>query len=74
MAWTLIKADDSMGPDNQRMVYMVESADISTPPDPDNSAAGSVAFTAELDGFWVKDGGGTWTEATSDALLLAGLI
>lgn len=74
MAWIPIKADSGMGPESQRTVFMVEDDDISTPPDPDNSAPGSVAFTAAMDGFWIKDGEGNWTESTSDAMLLAGMI
>ncbi len=74
MAWVCIKENLGMGERNRRMAYMVETDDISTPPDPDYSAIGSVAFTAAMDGFWVKAGDGTWTESTADALALLGLV
>ena len=74
MSWICLKKDAGMGEENQRMVYMVEENDISTPLHPDYAAVGSVAFTADLAGFWVKAGDGTWTESTSDALALIGLI
>ena len=74
MAWICVKKDTGMGEENQRMVYMVEENDVSTPPDPDYAASGSIAFTADMTGFWVKAGDGTWTESTSDALALIGLI
>ena len=54
MAWTCLKKNIAMGENNQRMVFMVETEDIATPPDPDYSAVGSVAFTADMTGFWVK--------------------
>ena len=74
MAWICVKNDAGMGEEDQRMVYMVEENDVSTPPDPDYAAPGSIAFTADMTGFWVKAGDGTWTESTSDALALIGLI
>ena len=74
MAWTCVKADMSMGEQNRRMVYQVEDGDISTPPDPDYAAVGSVAYMADMSAFWVKDAAGEWTEATADALALISLI
>ena len=74
MAWVSLKKDARMGEENQRMVYMVEEDDISNVPDPDYAAVGSIAFTADMTGFWVKDGSGQWSESTADALALIGLI
>ena len=74
MAWTCLKKNAAMGENNQRMAFMVEAEDIATPPDPDYAAVGSVAFTADMTGFWVKAADGTWTESTSDALALIGLV
>ncbi len=74
MAWTCLKKNAAMGENNQLMAYMVEAEDISNPPDPDYAATGSIAFTADMTGFWVKTGDGTWTESTSDALGLLCLI
>ena len=74
MAWTCLKKNTAMGENDQRMAFMVEAEDIATPPDPDYAAAGSIAFTADMTGFWVKAADGTWTESTADALALIGLI
>ena len=74
MAWVCVKKDACMGEQDMRMVYQVEAEDIATPPDPDYAAAGSVAYTADMTGFWVKAADGTWTESTVDALALIGLI
>lgn len=74
MAWTCLKKNTAMGENNQLMAYMVEAEDISNPPDPDYAAAGSIAFTADMTGFWVKAADGTWTESTSDALMLLNLV
>lgn len=68
MAWIKIKQDSAGGEEYRRMLFMIDAADISTPPDPDNSAPGSVAFTADMTGVWMKDGTGQWTESTTDAL------
>ena len=74
MAWVCVKKDSGMGEQDMRMVYQVEAEDIATPLDPDYAAAGSIAYTADMTGFWVKAADGTWTESTSDALALIGLI
>ena len=74
MSWVLIKSDMRMGEAYRRKAYMIEEGDISTPPDPDYSASGSVAFTADMTKVYVKDGSGTWTESTTDALALLGLL
>ena len=64
----------AMGESDHRMAYMVEAEDIATSPDPDYAATGSIAFTAEMTGFWVKTADGTRTESASDALALIGLV
>lgn len=74
MAWVCVKKDTGMGEQDMRMVYQVEADDIATPPDPDYAAVGSIAYTADMTGFWVKAADGTWTESTADALALIGLI
>ncbi len=74
MAWTLIKSDHGMGEASRMNVFMAGSSDITTPPDPDNSAPGSIVFTADMTTFYVKAEDGTWTESTSDALALIGMI
>ena len=75
MSWFPVKTDHGMGEGCRRVVYQLSSAeDIAAPPDPDPSSVGSVAYTADMTGFWVKDNDGTWTESTADALNLISLI
>ena len=75
MGWIPVKVDYGMGDGNRRTVFQIaDASDISTPPDPDCSAIGSVAYLPDMSGFWVKDNDGTWTESTADAMALVALI
>ena len=76
MAGNRLEENHGMGEGNRRAAFILDSAeDIASPPDNDTAVAmGSVAFLADMSVFWVKDGTGTWTESTADALALLSLI
>ena len=53
MAWVCLKSDSSMGEESRRMAFMAGD-DIDTPPNPDESAPGSIVFTADMSAVYVK--------------------
>lgn len=70
----VVKLDQTMDAEYRRAVFMLDSS-TAIESMPEWAAPGSLAFTADMTGFWVLDADGeTWTESTADALALINLI
>jgi hypothetical protein len=73
LEYVVIDYDQSMGSENRRFVFLVNGSSALTDL-PTEAAVGSVAFTADMESFWIKDLDGEWEESTPDAMALASLI
>ena len=73
IGYVIVRQDHSMGGQNRRCVVQLRSAsEVSIIPN--YTAPGSVAYLPDMTKVWVKDNDGSWTQSTSDALALIGLI
>ncbi len=74
MSWKCLKQDTSMGGIPRKVYLLGDAEEIGTSPEEEESAWGSLAFTVDMASFWVRAEDGSWTESTSDALALIGLM